>query len=142
MKTYNTKTIYVNGTSQYITTSTGFNPSIPEFWYNSFYSLRFILTDKDSNPIDLTGYSFIFGIDDSFQSAHTDLVRSNDDKFNISGDWSETDLSGGKITCRVDCSSASILTALEDDSYKIAYAELWATKVGSLIIFYVNLSVI
>jgi len=130
MKTYNTKTIYINAESQLLTDSQGFNPPTVEFHYNSCYSIRFILRDNNNIPIDLTGFTFKMGIDYSFIAGNIDLILSDNSQFNISGDWNETNTAEGKITCRTDLRQQRILDYILADPYKIAYVDLVAMKEG------------
>ncbi len=132
MATYSIKTVYVNGTQQSVTNPDTTQLSYPiSFYYPSNYVLDFIIIDDDGNPIDLTGCTFIFGIDDVFTVGHGDLVRCDDSKFNISGDWSEVSLSGGKISCRVNCGTPALLAAIGADEYIDGYGCLWAVYSGS-----------
>jgi hypothetical protein len=125
------KQMYVNSDNQWITNTNGYKLRItPNFFVKENILMRWEIIDQNNNPVDLTGYTFKFGFDNVFTTGHTDLVLSDNSKFNISGDWSEMDVSQGKICCRVDCTSATYATFMDDDVKKTAYADLWAIPVS------------
>ena len=77
-----------------------------------------------------SGATWLFGIDDTFQADHADLVVSLNAQFNIAGDWGEVAPTAGKISWRVDLTSTALKDALADDTQKAMYACLWMTPVG------------
>ncbi len=87
-------------------------------------------------PIPETA-AFIFGIDDIPFSDNEDCVISQNDKFNITEDWDEINLSQGKICFRVNLSTTTLKTALQSKTSNEAtfYANLWMlTTAGNVIL--------
>lgn len=52
------------------------------------------------------------------------MVRVENDQFNIAGDWSETDLTAGKICCRINCNTDEADARLGDESSIKPYIEV------------------
>jgi len=73
---------------------------------------------------------WLFGIDNAYTPDKVDLVVSANDQFNIAGDWADMTVAGGKISWRVDLTSATLKTALAAASAATMYAALWMCPVG------------
>lgn len=89
------------------------------------------------NPV--SGCTWLFGIDDDPFSEETDYVLSDDDEFNIEGDWSELNEAGGKISFRVNMATSELKTRLvELETTSVTptmYGNLWMiTNVGNVMI--------
>jgi hypothetical protein len=104
---------------------------VPEFYLYDNLLLRWHIVDKNGTAIDLTGYSFYFGIDYVYTTGNADLIISDNTNFK-SADWSEWDLSQGKMCCRVRMNSTALTTLLADDEKVDAYGVLWAYKSGEI----------
>ena len=117
--TLHKKTIYINAEKNWIAsprfTKLSFTPT---FTYNDHYAIYFYIRDNNNIAIDLTGYTFKFGLDYTFLTGHTDLVTSTN--FDV------TSASSGLVICYLNCRSTSLLTYLDDDKNKTGYAVLWA----------------
>lgn len=127
-----TKTFYINADKQYITNIDGYNLRIlPSFYWNDTVLCKFVITDDNGAPVDLSGYDeFYFGIGYSFIYLDTPLVDSDNTQFNIVGDWDDVDTIQGKICCRVNCSPAAFASFLGSIKKRTAYFDLWALKSG------------
>lgn len=92
------------------------------------FLVRCSLVDKDfvAYPIE-SGTSFLFGMDSSFSPTHPEYVLSQQNDFNIPGDWPEISFSEGKICWRVNTNTNELRTFLGSSSISDAvYFELWA----------------
>ena len=69
--------------------------------------------------------TWLFGIDSKYDLDHTDLVVSDNDQFNLDGDWDQRDVVGGKICWRADLTSSLLKTDLGNDASKTMYCALW-----------------
>jgi len=78
-----------------------------------------------------TGSVFYFCIDNTFSSSSPDLVNSLHAQFNVSGDWTEAGLAGGKISWRADLASSTLKTALATAERATMFAELWMQAPGA-----------
>lgn len=76
-----------------------------------------------------TGASWLFGIDDTFERDHADLVESANDQF-IPDDWESANFTNGKVCWRADLSGEALKTALGSLISKTMYACLWILPVG------------
>ena len=87
-----------------------------------------------SNPNDIyyppTGATWYFGIDDVFTADHADLVTSANDQFNLAGDWSLLDVTGGNISVRADLTTDALKSSLGSASSKTMYAAIWMQPAG------------
>ena len=118
--TLQTKKLLVNSDRQSLTSTN------PDFFVESNALLRFEITDSNGDPVNLTGLTFLFGVNNSFVTGSQDLIRSDNSQFNISGDWTEANVTLGKICCRIDCTNEDILTLLGDNEALFARCSLWA----------------
>lgn len=120
MNQYHIKDFYVDTSNQWLNKADGTKLYVqPSFFYGDTVLARF------HTGIDLTGYTFLFGIDYSYQTSHSDLVRCDNTKFNPA-DWTSWSLATGDICCLVDTKSASWITYVGTNPYTIAYMDLWA----------------
>ncbi len=71
--------------------------------------------------------TWLFGIDKDFALDQTDLVVSENDQFNIAGDWDDISVAGGIICWRADFSTDALKTDLAALASKTMYACLWMT---------------
>jgi len=77
------------------------------------------------NPI--AAATWLFGIDDVPFSDVSDYVLSQNDQFNIPGDWADLNVAAGKICFRVDLDTPELKAALKLKTAAIAtmYGNLW-----------------
>jgi len=89
------------------------------------------------NPV--SGCTWMFGIDDVPFSDNADYVLSDDDEFNIEGDWALLNEAGGLISFRVNMATTELkkrLVALQSrTTTPTMYGNLWMlTTVGNVMI--------
>ncbi len=102
-----------------------------EMFRGSQYLLRFHLLDGDGNQYAVPeSATFLFGIDTVFDPDHDDVVTSNNDEFDVTGDWTEINRSEGKISCRVNMNTTDLKTALGSSERMNGYVGLWMTPSG------------
>lgn len=81
-----------------------------------------------------TGSAWLFGIDSVFTGNHADLVLSENDQFNISGDWADLNVAAGKISWRATLATTQLKAALDllpaGTEYTAMYAYLWMLPSG------------
>ena len=128
MTTRQIKTFFVNTSTSNLTTSTGSKADTPSFFYKSQTLIRWHINDSSKTGIDLTGASFEFVIAEDYNA--TPLVTVSNASF-VLADWTASDITTGKICCRVDFNVAGILTYIDDDAEENAYCSLWATIAGT-----------
>lgn len=84
------------------------------------------------NPI--TGAAWLFGIDSVFTSGHADPVLSENDQFNIPGDWADLNVAAGKISWRATLATTQLKAVLDalgaGTEYTTMYAYLWMLPPG------------
>jgi hypothetical protein len=78
----------------------------------------------------LTGYDFRFVVDGTY-GTHADLVLTEDEDFNDSGDWASVDLAKGKVCWPADFHTVPMRDALGVSPKKPMRAELWCLKPGA-----------
>ena len=116
------KYFYVNTGITQLTTSTGNSTEWPQFVYKSQPLLCWYVQDENGVALDLTGYTFTFAINSTYNGTH--LIRST--AFN--SDWEKEDITMGQISCILDMDNASILNYLGTTYQKTGQAALWASK--------------
>jgi len=67
-------------------------------------------------------------IDTVFQNG--EMVNSSSSDVNVSGDWAEADLTKGKFSVRLDCTSATFVSRLGTDEEKNAFFEIHTAASG------------
>ena len=81
-----------------------------------------------------TGAAWLFGIDSVFTGDHADLVLSENDQFNIPGDWADLNVAAGKISWRSTLATTQLKAALDllsaNVEYTTMYAYLWMLPPG------------
>jgi hypothetical protein len=122
---YLVKDIYVNAQKRILVDVSG-NPiasaMVPEFFREEEILLRFHVVDDYNQPwVFNETDAFEFGADPDFDAATAVDLLSEDDQFNLPGDWTEgsaevTDPSQGLICCRVNTNTAEFNAALGTES--------------------------
>ena len=72
------------------------------------------------------GAAWLFGIDNTFTSDHPDLVLSDNDQFNLEGDWDDLNVTAGKISWRASLATVDLKAALATLTGSTEYQSMWA----------------
>jgi hypothetical protein len=94
------------------------------------FQCHLMLADAATYFTPPAGGTWLFGIDDQFTADHADLVVSDDDQFNLDGDWDLLAETSGRICWRVDLTTNELKDSLGDTDRKAMYACLWFTPSG------------
>lgn len=90
------------------------------------YLFRMNIFNDPPTKLDMTNVtSFKLGI--GLLNATTPMVESDNTEFNVFGDWAETNVAAGLISCRVDTNSATLEAWLANAEWKQCYCEVKAT---------------
>jgi len=127
MSTRHNKVHFLNTSITTLTTSNGSKADTPIYFYKDNMLLRFFVNDNNGTGIDLTAATFEFKIAESYNTTPF-LTVSNSDF--ILADWVDSNITLGKICCRVDMNQAAISTYLNATQQKNAQAALWMTLGG------------
>lgn len=104
--------------------------------------LRINLRDNDVNFVTIVaGATWLFAIDNTFTADSPDLVVSQNDQFNIVGDWAGVDPDNGKVSVRVNLNTTNLKNALSGKDSEVMIAELWYTPVGGDPVLFVQFDV-
>jgi hypothetical protein len=93
------------------------------------FRCHLMLNDGTTYFTPPAGCSWLFGIDNVYTQAHTDLVVSSNADF-VASDWTGSDFQNGKVCWRADLTSDSLKTALADAASATMYCALWMTPSG------------
>lgn len=94
------------------------------------FRCKLLMGNQDTPFTPPANASWLFGIDSTYTAGKTDLVISDNDKFNIIGDWDDLDVAGGKICWRADLTTSALIADLGDKESKTMYAALWMLPSG------------
>lgn len=131
---FSIRDLYVNVDSRSLTDSNGKTLLLPTmvelFKTQALY--RFTLKDAAGNAFAIeSGTTFYFAVSNTAGDDDSDLVTSDNDQFNISGDWTAASLTDGKICARVNFNTSNLDTALTTSAeITTPRGELWMTPPG------------
>jgi hypothetical protein len=125
MTTLHAKALWVNTSNTALTTSSGYTTDNPNFFYRDQVILHWNINDANGDGIDLTGGTFRFKMAGQYDSELLIDVTT----FNLS-DWVSSDITQGKICCRLDFNTNTIKTFLDGEKEQSALCSLWMTKSG------------
>ena len=109
--------IYVNASTGKQISASGSsisNASYPSVYIGEEIIFCLTFTDSNSNPYEfLASETFQLTINNSYYSStNTPMAFSNNDYFNVPGDWTSVAPTSGMISARVNCNSSSFSTKL------------------------------
>lgn len=122
MTTYQNKSFYCNSSLTQLTTSNGSKFSTPDFIYKGSTLLKWIVRDANQNAVDLSGGTFEFKVNDTYNGTNL-LTVSN-------SDFILDDPTNGIISCKAYFNAGAIVTYLDDVEEDKAQCSLWFTLAG------------
>jgi hypothetical protein len=91
------------------------------------YILKITIVDADSNPIDLSGYTYIDG---GVGNISNNLPLSYISDIQDTGLWADADLSVGKIVCKINLIDTALINNLGRTNLKLYYLQIIGSDVA------------
>jgi hypothetical protein len=120
---YQNKTFYVNSSLTQLTTSNGSKFSTPNFYYKSSCLLKFVVSDANQDPVNLSAGTFEFKINDTYNG--TNLLTVANSNFTTG-----TFAASGIVSCKANFNQAAIVNYIDEIQEDTAQCSLWCTIAG------------
>ena len=119
---YQVKSFYCNTSLTMLTTSNGSKFNTPSFIYKSYSLLRFNVLDANQDPVNLSGATFEFKVNDTYNGTNLITVANSD--------FIMDDLTNGLVSCKADFNQAAIGTYLDLIASDTVQCSLWCDLTG------------